>query len=85
VEVICYLLLAYFLALLLRVVMSWFPLQPDGVGAQFYGLTMTLTEPVLGPLRRVLPPLRLGTVALDLSPIVLFFGLRILMGLLGCG
>ena len=84
-EVICYVLLAYFLVLLLRVVLSWFPLQPDGMAAQAFGLTITLTEPVLGPLRRILPPLRLGTVALDLSPIVLFFGLRILMGLLGCG
>jgi len=85
VEVICWVLLAYFLVLLLRVVLSWFPLQPDGVAAQAFGLTITLTEPVLGPLRRILPPLRLGNVALDLSPIVLFFGLRILMGLLGCG
>ena len=84
-EIVCWVLLAYFLVLLLRVVLSWFPLQPDGVAARAFGLTVTFTEPILGPLRRVLPPLRLGTVALDLSPIVLFFGLRILMGVIGCG
>ena len=83
--VVCGLLLAYFLVLLLRLVLSWFPLQPDGIAAQFFGLTITLTEPVLGPLRRVLPPLRLGGVALDLSPIVAFIALRILRGILGCG
>ena len=81
---ICGLLLAYFFILLVRIAMSWFPLSPDGVAAQIFGLTITLTEPLLGPLRRILPPLRLGNVALDLSPIVLFFGLQIVRGLLGC-
>ena len=55
---ICGLLLAYMLVLLGRVVLSWFPLAPDGFGAQIYGLTMTLTEPILGPLRRALPRLQ---------------------------
>ena len=36
------------------------------------------------PLRRLLPPIRMGGMALDLSPIVAFFGLSILMGILGC-
>ena len=36
----------------------------------------------IGPLRRVLPPLRMGAMALDLSPIVAFFGISILMGVL---
>jgi YggT family protein len=31
-----------------------------------------VTDPPLRAIRRVLPPLRLGMVALDLSPIVLF-------------
>jgi YggT family protein len=35
-------------------------------------------QPILTPLRRVLPPLRLGGVALDLSPLVLIFGISIL-------
>lgn len=35
-------------------------------------------QPVLAPLRRVLPPLRIGGMALDLSPLVLIIGLRIL-------
>jgi len=39
-------------------------------------------QPVLGPLRRVLPPLRLGGVALDLSPLVLIIGIQILRGFL---
>ena len=39
-------------------------------------------QPVLSPLRRVLPPLRLGGVALDLSPLVLIIGLRLVRGIL---
>jgi YggT family protein len=84
VGLICGLGLAYFLVVLLRVVLSWFPLSPDGVGAQVYGLTVTLTEPLLGPLRRALPMVRLGNMGLDLSPIVLIFGLQILLSLIGC-
>ncbi len=80
--IICTLLLAYFLVLLGRVVLSWFPLAPDGVGAQVYGLLVTLTEPVLGPLRRAIPPLRIGGVALDLSPLIVFFGIQILQGII---
>jgi YggT family protein len=45
---------------------------------------VTLTEPVLGPLRRALPMLRIGTMGLDLSPIIVFFGIQILLGVLGC-
>ena len=39
-------------------------------------------QPVLQPLRRVLPPVRLGNVALDLSPLVLILGIGILRGLI---
>jgi YggT family protein len=81
---ICGLLLAYMLVLLGRVVLSWFPLAPDGFGAQVYGLTVALTEPILGPLRRALPFVRIGNMGLDLSPIIVFFGIQILLGLLGC-
>jgi YggT family protein len=37
--------------------------------------------PVILPLRRVIPPLRLGGGMLDLTPIVLLIGIQLLMGL----
>jgi len=43
-----------------------------------------VTDPVLVPLRRILPPIHLGTMAVDLSPVVAFFGISLLMGIL-CG
>jgi YggT family protein len=41
-----------------------------------------LTDPPLKFLRRYIPPLRLGNVAIDLSFIVLILGLNLLQGLL---
>jgi uncharacterized protein YggT (Ycf19 family) len=38
--------------------------------------------PVILPLRRVIPPLRLGGGMLDLTPIVLLVGTNILIGIL---
>jgi YggT family protein len=38
----------------------------------------SVTEPVLRPLRAILPPVRLGGVGLDLSPLVLLIALGIL-------
>jgi len=79
---ICTLLTLYLLVLLVRIVMSWFPLEPGGPGAQVYGVLFSLTEPVLGPLRRLIPPVRMGAMALDLSPIIVFIGIQVLIGFL---
>jgi YggT family protein len=37
-----------------------------------------LTEPVLGPLRRAIPPVRMGAMGLDLSPLIALFGVQII-------
>jgi len=84
VALLCTFLQIYLLVLVVRVLMSWFPISRDGSMATFAGVLYTVTDPVLLPLRRILPPVRMGGMALDLSPIVAFFGLSILMGLLGC-
>ena len=41
-----------------------------------------ITEPVLGPVRRLLPPMRLGAGAMDLSPILVSFAVIIIMNFL---
>ena len=40
------------------------------------------TEWIMGPLRRVIPPVRLGAAALDLSPIIILLGISILRGVI---
>ena len=64
--ILCRLLLAYQIVILGRVLLSWFPLQPGGFMGKLNNLLIRLTEPLLGPLRRILP--RAGM--LDLSPLV---------------
>jgi YggT family protein len=46
---------------------------PSGTAmVRTYGILYDLTEPVLRPIRRLIPPLRIGVAALDLSPIIVF-------------
>ena len=81
-NVVCSLITLYVLIIFVRIVLSWFPIDPDGPIATVHGLLHLLTEPVLGPLRRILPPVRLGGVGLDLSPIIVIVGAQILRGVL---
>lgn len=72
------LLEVYFFVLLAHVIFSWVPRPPEPLMPFVLGVRR-LVDPVVAPLRRVIPPLRLGGVALDLSILVLFFGLRLLV------
>lgn len=74
------LVLFYMLAILGVIVLSWFPMAPDGAGRQLFELLRRITEPVLGPLRRAIPPV--GGV-FDLSPLIVLLVLSILYGALG--
>ncbi len=75
---ICTLLFLYSWVILARVLMSWIRIDPDSSVAGIYSVVFNLTEPVLGPLRRAIPPVRLGMAALDLSPIIVFVVIRII-------
>jgi YggT family protein len=74
-----FLLGAYWWVLLAHVIFSWIPRPPEPLMPFVLGVR-ALVEPLAAPLRRVIPPLRLGGVALDLSILVLFFGTSILRG-----
>jgi YggT family protein len=41
----------------------------------------TVTEPPLKLIRRVVPPIRMGQVSLDLGFLILLIGIQILMGI----
>lgn len=75
---ICQLLLAYLILIFARIICSWFPIAPDSTLASIYAFLHTVTEPVLGPLRRVIPPMGMGGMGLDLSPLIVIFGITIL-------
>ena len=64
----------YLIVLIVRAVLSWFPISPSSGLAPVISVLYTLTEPVLAPMRRVIPPVG----GFDLSFIVLFFAIEIL-------
>ena len=66
------------------VLTSWFAVQPGTVMESIARGLRTLTEPVLGPLRDVMPQPRLGGGTLDLSPVVVLLVLWALRLVLGC-
>lgn len=77
----------YVWVLLGRVLVSFVPLlvpgwTPRGLMLVVVEGIYTLTDPPINALRKILPPLRLGTVALDLSVIVLLFGIQFLQSML---
>jgi YggT family protein len=74
VTILCALVTAYLVVLFARAIMSWFPVRPGTPWAAIYGVLLDLTEPVLAPLRRVIPPAGM----FDLSFMVLFLALFIL-------
>jgi YggT family protein len=74
VGVICTLLWLFIIAVFARVALSWFSPQPGGAMGAIEGFLRTVTDPVLEPVRRVVP--RLGMV--DLSPLVVLIGVQIL-------
>lgn len=47
-----------------------------------YDALSKIIEPLLRPIRAVIPPVRIGGAALDLSPLILIIGLQIIARLL---
>ncbi len=71
--IVCALLRIYMIVLLVRAVLSWFPVGSSNVLAQVQRILFDLTEPVLAPVRRVIPPAGM----FDLSFMLVFFVLLI--------
>jgi YggT family protein len=64
--------------------MSWFPSPRSGAGRGFFEIVHDVTEPVLRLVRGLLPPIRMGAMGMDLSPIIVFVAIGILQAALGC-
>lgn len=66
-RLVCVALNLFTFAVLAVIVLSWFPLQPGGAMSSIWGVLRQITDPVLSPLRRLIPPI--GGM-LDLSPMI---------------
>lgn len=80
--IVCLIIDLYLIIVLVRIILSWIPIRYGSPLEGFASLMYALTEPVLGPLRRTIPPLRVGHMAIDLSPLILIIGLRVLAGII---
>lgn len=77
-RLICTALNIYSLAVLVWVILSWVRVPSSHPLARVTVFLDRIIYPVILPIRRVVPPLRLGGGALDLSPIVLLLGISLL-------
>lgn len=81
--VIQWVLWIFLLVLFARMILSWVPVlvrdwQPRGPVLVFAEVIYSITDPPLRVLRKVLPPVRIGNVMLDLA----FIGLAIIVTIL---
>ena len=85
-SILCNLVIVYILAIFGRILFSWIPISPDSPVAAVRSALVFITEPLMGPLRRALPPVRFGGFAIDLSPIIVLLVLQIVVygAILGC-
>ena len=82
--VLTYVLSIYLVMLIGRMIIGWIQVfarswRPTGVVLVLAEGIFTATDPPLKFLRRYIPPLRIGTVAMDLSYMVLFIVVLILL------
>lgn len=82
------LLWLYFIALLARLVSDWIQVfardwQPRGPVLVVLEAVYTVTDPPLKFIRRFVPPIRLGSIALDLAFIILFIAVYIALSVVG--
>lgn len=77
--VVVQVLTLYMFVIFGRIILSWFPISPGSPLASVASFCYAVTEPVLGPVRNLLPSIGM----FDLSPIVVIFGIQILIRAVG--
>ena len=86
-QILYFILLIFFIILIGRLVLDWIQVfardwRPRGVVLVIAEGIYSATDPPLRALRRVLPPLTIGQVQIDLAFIVLFLIVSVAMTLL---
>ncbi|SDX95836.1 YggT family protein [Modestobacter sp. DSM 44400] len=86
-QILSSVLLVFLILLFARFVIDWVMVlarswRPQGIVAAGLEVVYATTDPPLKAVRKVIPPLNLGTIRLDLGFMVLLFAVFILRGLL---
>jgi len=85
-SILASLLQLFLFALLGRLILDYIRMfarnwKPSGISLYLVEAVYAITDQPMRFVGRFIPPLRLGAVSLDMSFIVLFFGVQLLMGL----
>ncbi|MCK0116602.1 YggT family protein [Isoptericola sp. CG 20/1183] len=86
--VVYFALFLFLVCLIVRLVFDWVQVfarewRPRGIVLVIAEAVYTVTDPPLRALRRVIPPLSLGSIRLDLAFLVLFLATSILLRVAG--
>jgi YggT family protein len=86
-QVLYFIVLIFFITLIGRLIIDWIQVfardwRPRGVVLVIAEAIYSVTDPPLKALRRVLPPLTIGQVQIDLAFIVIFLITSLLLSLL---
>jgi YggT family protein len=79
---VCLVLKAYILVLVLFIVLGYFPMPAESNWRRLRDGVSGLVQPVVAPIRRVVPPVQAGSVSFDLSLLIVFVAVTLLQGLL---
>lgn len=88
VGILQFLLFLVLLALIGRAIVSWVMVMspqwhPKGPALVLVEGVMTVTDPIVKPVERIVPPLRIGDVAINLSFMIVFLAILMLYNILG--
>ena len=70
---------AYVVVLIVRALLSWLPVRSGSPLIPVLRVLDAITEPVLRPIRRILPPIRAGGAAIDLSILLVILVVEIIV------
>lgn len=72
----------FLFVLLVRVVLSYVPAPPGTAINAITRFFEAITDPVLRPIRRVVPPVRMGSGAMDLSPLIVLVAIWVIRSII---
>lgn len=80
-NVLCNIVQIYIVVLFVRAILSWFPLRHGSPMVVVYRFLMSITDPVIAPVRRIVPQVGM----LDISFLVVALVLQLIIRPLICG
>jgi YggT family protein len=77
--IICVILLLFQFVFYLRLVMSFFPISSGSPASGVRDLTVAITDPVIAPVRRSVPPLSGALAGIGLAELLVLIALQVLI------